>query len=142
MKMILKNIAHDYQNIQKFLNCLGTIDRKDLRVICLVYSGSKFFNYKNFFSIVLQGLVEANCRFINIDVSDYGKRSDDLLCFYLLDGRMKIPDACALPNAEITMPFVLIGDGAYPLLRNLLKPCGTQHSCILDCQDIKSTKNA
>ena len=72
--------------------------------------------------------MDANYKFINIDVGGYGKQSDggtfrsSALFLYLSDGRLDIPNETALPNSEITVPYVLIGDEAYPLLRNLLKP--------------------
>lgn len=123
-----RNIAADYYNIWNFPNCLGAIDGKHIRVICPYHSGSMFYNYKQFFSIVLQALVDANYKFINIDVGGYGKQSDggtfrsSTLFLYLTDGRLNIPHDTALPNSEITVPYVFIGDEAYPLLRNLLKP--------------------
>lgn len=127
-----RKIADDYYNIWNFPNCVGSIDGKHIRVICPAHSGTIFYNYKNYFSIVLQGLVDANYKFINIDVGGYGKQSDggtfrsSALFLYLSDGRLKIPAARALPNSEITVPFVIIGDEAYPLLPYLLKPYGRQ----------------
>lgn len=127
-----KSIANDYYNIWNFPNCIGSIDGKHIRVICPSHSGSMFYNYKQFFSIVLQGLVDANYKFINIDVGAYGKQSDggtfrsSALFLYLSEGRLHIPEDSTLPNSEITVPFVIIGDEAYPLLTNLLKPYNRQ----------------
>lgn len=123
-----KKIAEDYYKIWNFPNCIGSIDGKHIRINCPAHSGTMFYNYKKFFSIVLQGLVDANYRFINIDVGGYGKQSDggtfrsSSLFVYLSDGRLNIPRECALPNSDITVPHVIIGDEAYPLLLNLLKP--------------------
>lgn len=39
-------------------------------------SGSMFFNYKLFYSIVLQAVSDANYRFVCIDVGAFGKQSD------------------------------------------------------------------
>ena len=92
-----------------------------------------FYNYKTYFSIVLQGLVDANYKFINIDVGGYGKQSDggtfrsSALFMYLSDGRLNIPNEYVLPNSDITAPHLIIGDEAYPLLPNLLKPYARQH---------------
>uniref|UniRef100_A0A0K8UY09 Putative nuclease HARBI1 n=1 Tax=Bactrocera latifrons TaxID=174628 RepID=A0A0K8UY09_BACLA len=121
-------ITDDFKNLWDFPNCIGSIDGKHVRVQSPAHSGTMYYNYKNFFSIVLQALVDANYKFICIDVGGYGKQSDggtfraSNLFLYLTDGRLKIPEACALPNSDIIAPFVIIGDEAYPLLPNLLKP--------------------
>lgn len=39
-------------------------------------SGSLFYNYKNFFSIVLLAVVDANYKFIYVDVGAFGKELD------------------------------------------------------------------
>ena len=39
-------------------------------------SNSLFYNYKGFFSIVLMALVDADYRFIFIDVGNYGSNGD------------------------------------------------------------------
>lgn len=127
-----KKIAKDYYNIWNFSNCVGAMDGKHIRIICPSHSGTMFYNYKKYFSIVLQGLVDANYKFINIDVGGYGKQSDggtfrsSALFLHLSDGRLHIPNASPLPNSEITVPYVVIGD-AYPLLPNLLKSYVRQH---------------
>lgn len=87
-----------------------------------------FYNCKNYFSIVLQAVADAQYRFIIIDVGGFGKQSDDGTfwasdLFKLMEeGNLNIPEDCALPSTTIIMPFVFIGDEAYPLLRHLLKP--------------------
>lgn len=42
-------------------------------------SGSLFYNYKNYFSIVLLAVVDANYKFIYIDVGAFGKESDNTI---------------------------------------------------------------
>lgn len=123
-----KRIADDFYNIWNFPNCIGSIDGKHVRINCPAHSGSMFYNYKQFFSIVLQGLVDANYKFISIEVGGYGKQSDggtfrsSSLFLQLSTGGLQIPNDQALPNSDITVPYVMIGDEAYPLLPNLLKP--------------------
>lgn len=68
--------AEDYYNLWNFPHCLGAIDSKHIRVNSPKHSGSVYYNYKNFFSIVLQAITDANYKFINIEVGGYGKQSD------------------------------------------------------------------
>lgn len=127
-----KNIAEDFYKIWNFPNCVGALDGKHIRLRCPKNSGSMFFNYKGYFSIVLQALVDANYRFINIDVGGYGKQSDggtfkaSRLYKKLIDGSLNLPKNSALPGSSLVMPYVIIADEAYPLLKNLLKPYSRQ----------------
>lgn len=110
-----KKVAYGYYNIWNFPYCIGSIDGKHIRVISPTRSGTMFYNYKQYFSIVLEELVDTNYKFINIDVGDYGKQSDggtfrsSALFLYLSDGRLKIPKEETLPNSDITVPHVIIG---------------------------------
>lgn len=123
-----KRIADDFYKLWNFPNCMGTIDGKHVKIFCPEHSGSMYFNYKKHFSIVLQGLVDANYKFTSIDVGNYGKQSDggtfrsSGLFLKLSTGELKIPNDKPLPNSNITVPYVIIGDEAYPLLPHLMKP--------------------
>jgi hypothetical protein len=127
-----RKVAEDYYKIWNFPNCIGCIDGKHVIIYCPAHSGTMFYNYKSYFSIVLQGLVDANYKFLNIDVGGYGKQSDGGTCrssalfLHLSDGRLNIPNESNLSFSDITVPHVILGDEAYPLLSNLLKPYGRQ----------------
>lgn len=123
-----KDIANNFNEKWQFPNCLGAIDGKHIRVKCPARSGTMFFNYKHYFSIVLQAVSDANCRFIFIEVGAYGKQSDggtfrNSQLYRLMEKKkLNIPDETLLPQSGIEAPFVFIGDEAYPLLKNLMKP--------------------
>ncbi|XP_047103715.1 uncharacterized protein LOC124722624 [Schistocerca piceifrons] len=44
-----------------FPKCLGTLDDKHVRIVKPDFSGSQFYNYKKFHSIVLFVVADANC---------------------------------------------------------------------------------
>lgn len=123
-----KNIAADFWRLWGFPNCVGTIDGKHIRVKCPKHSGTIFYNYKNFFSIVLQAVADAKYKFIAIEVGGCGKQSDggtfSSSQFYSLlrSQELALPHAVPLPGTSISMPHVFLADEAYPLLENLLKP--------------------
>lgn len=121
-------LANDCFSLWNFPNCLGCLDGKHVRIKCPAHSGSMFFNYKHFFSMVLQGLVDGHYRFVVIDVGGCGKQNDgktfeasDL--FRLMQtNKLEIPNPANLPGTNVKAPYVFVGDYAYPLLANLLKP--------------------
>ena len=59
-----------------FPNCVGSIDGKHTWLKFPSNSGSMYYNYWHYYSIVLQGPADAPYRFIAIDVGAYGKQSD------------------------------------------------------------------
>lgn len=123
-----RKIARRFFEVWGFPHCLGAIDGKHVAIRKPKWSGSKYFNYKKFFSIVLQAVVDADYRFIFIDVGGYGRISDggilkaSKLCRALKKNLIKFPKPDKLPNCRLTLPYFFVGDGAYPLMENLMKP--------------------
>lgn len=129
----LKKSADDFEEIWNFPHAVGSLDGKHIRIICPPKSGSMFFNYKKFFSVVLQGLVDAHYKFLVVDIGGYGKQSDggtymasDLLHF-IENQTMKFPQPDNLPNTNVKAPYVMLADEAYPLLPYLLTPYERQY---------------
>ncbi|KAE9543209.1 hypothetical protein AGLY_003120 [Aphis glycines] len=112
-----------------FPNCLGSIDGKHMRCRNPNNSGSLFYNYKKYFSIVLMAVVDANLNFIFIDVGAYGREADSNVFRNSVFGKklyrnqLQIPDPVSLPLTENNLqPFVFVADEAFELHTNLLRP--------------------
>lgn len=129
-----KKIASDFGERYQFFNCLGALDGKHVAVQKPAHSGSLYYNYKLYFSIVLMALVNANKEFIMIDVGTNGRVSDGGVLFYTKfwelfeKGDFNIPDAAPLPNTAQKFPHVIISDGAFALGKHLMKPY-PQNAC-------------
>jgi len=68
----LKQTADGYYRRWHFPHCCGSIDGKHIRMICPGNSGSRYFNYRDFYSIVTLALVDHNYKFLVVDVGSYG----------------------------------------------------------------------
>lgn len=69
-------ISNKFETFANFPNCIGAVDGKHIRVIKPTDTGSLYFNYKHYFSIVLIGVCDSNYSFVAIYVGAYGKSSD------------------------------------------------------------------
>ena len=113
--------------------CLGAMDGKHLSLYSPENSGSRYFNYKKFFSIVLLGLVDAQYRFIYVDVgcqvriSDGGVFGNSEIREGLEQCTLNIPAPTPLTAGGEPTPFVIAVDDAFPLAENTIKPYGGTH---------------
>ncbi|XP_059147843.1 uncharacterized protein LOC131953030 [Physella acuta] len=126
--VMLEQCAKDYEDLWNFPNCVGSIDGKHVRIKCPKLSGSKYFNYKTFHSLILQGLVDARYKFLSVDFGAYGRQSDSgvfiesNLYKQIEMGLFPFPQARQLPGTTFNLPYVILGDQGYPLKDYLMRP--------------------
>ena len=65
-----KRIAQGYSDKWNFHNCLGALDGKHVAIEKPKHSGSLYYNYKGFNSLVLMALVDANYNFLYVDIGE------------------------------------------------------------------------
>ena len=61
-------ISDDIYKYWQFPNSIGAVDGKHIAVFCPPDSGSLFYNYKSFFSVVLIGVVKHDYQFLYVNV--------------------------------------------------------------------------
>ncbi|XP_050305580.1 uncharacterized protein LOC126742819 [Anthonomus grandis grandis] len=123
-----KTVEKDFYELWNFPNCIGAIDGKHVIIEAPANSGSLYFNYKKTFSVVLLALVDANYRFICVDVGAYGKNSDGGIFASpnmgkaLLQNSFNIPPDKSILGTNIIVPHVIVGDEAFLLNKHSLRP--------------------
>jgi len=130
---IWKSSASKFRDLWHFPNCLATIDGKHICIQCPINGGSLYFNYKGFHSTVLLALVDAEYKFLAVDVGSYGRNSDGSVCSKsviwkkLETGTLNVPPNAPLVENSVPMPHVMVGDEAFPLKTYLLRPYSKHH---------------
>lgn len=104
------------------------MDGKHIRIICPPNSGIQYFNYKQFFSIVLFAVTDARYNFLYVHAGVQGRISDGGVFRHtafgqaLLNQNLDIPHCEPLPGREVSTPYVVLADDAFPLTENICKP--------------------
>lgn len=127
-KFWLETAAEFYEKTN-FPHCIGAIDGKHIRCIKPQHSGSLYYNYKNYFSVLLMAMCDASYKFIFIDVGAYGKSSDSTVfkesVFFnrLQNGSLNIPPPQnSFTGLDEPMPFAIVADEGFGLSTNILRP--------------------
>lgn len=103
------------------------MDGKHVMLQAPVHSGSDYFNYKGFFSIVMLALVDANYCFTYVSVGCQGRLSDgavfanSALKDFLKNNTLNLPHATPLPGRTLPVPYFIVADDAFPLQPTIMK---------------------
>ena len=125
-----REIAEVFKTRWNLPHACGALDGKHVAIRCPPNSGSTFFNYKKFYSIVLLALVDGDYKFSWIDTGGNGRMSDaqifnsSELKDTLEDASINLPQDDPLPNDDQDFPYFIIGDDAFALRKYLMKPYG------------------
>ena len=119
-------------------NCIGAADGKHVSIQHPQASGSLFYNYKGFYSIVMLAIVDYDYKFIFVDVGCQGRISDGGVyrnsSFYtaLESGALNLPEPKPLPlssdppwifdQSSVPIPHYIVADDAFPLGQHCMKP--------------------
>lgn len=123
-----KKVAQGFSDKWNFHHCCGCIDGKHVRIQAPPKSGSVYYNYKGFYSIIMLALVDSNYKFMYVDVGGYGADSDagifrECGLYHALEHDIAdLPPSEPLPGSDTDVPYFLVGDDAFPLREWMMKP--------------------
>ncbi|KMQ83902.1 hypothetical protein RF55_18831 [Lasius niger] len=88
-------------------------------------------------------MVDANYKFLMVDIGSYGKEGDNGILEKsnigeLIKKNEFYPSPTKLPNTQIVLPYVIVGDGALRLSTHMMKPF-TRTDAHLDIKKLYST---
>uniref|UniRef100_A0A2S2NBZ4 Putative nuclease HARBI1 n=1 Tax=Schizaphis graminum TaxID=13262 RepID=A0A2S2NBZ4_SCHGA len=127
-------IAKRFEQLWHYPNCIGSMDGKHVVIQSPINSGTEYFNYKHFFSIVLFALVDADYNFLFVDIGCQGRISDggvfknSTLHKKIESGNMNLPSPKPLPGRNKNIPYVILADAAFALANNVMKPYSGIHN--------------
>ncbi|XP_072177059.1 uncharacterized protein [Diadema setosum] len=123
-----RQVAKQFEDRWNLPHCIGAVDGRHVTLRCPKKSGSIYYNYKGFYSIVLMAVVDADYKFIYVNAGVNGAGSDGGV-FAETDFReglesdsLGLPPAEPLPGDQVPVTYFLLGDDAFPLRSWLMKP--------------------
>jgi hypothetical protein len=122
--------SQEFADRWNWFHCLGALDGKHIAIKKPPNSGSLYYNYKGFYSVILMALVDAKYRFLWVEMGANGAASDaqiynaSHLKEMLDDGTLGVPPATPLPLDDDgrDIDWFITGDEAFGIAMNMVKP--------------------
>ena len=109
-------------------HALGALDGKYIPIRCPRRGGSLYHNYKGFHSIVLPALVDADYKFLWVDLGAAESSSNAWIFKHsnlrhkIEDGTIGFPESESLVDDGPKVHYFILGNDAFPLKLWLMKP--------------------
>ena len=141
-----KKIDERFRNRWNVPHAVGALDGKHIAIKKLKKSGSEYFNYNGYFSLVLLALVDAEYKFLWVNVGASGSSSDAQIfsCSKLNrrieNGTLGLPPPEPFGSGGPNLHYFLLGDNAFALMPWMDTPYSsrqlTRQERIVKLQDI------
>jgi len=133
-----KAISNHFAARWNFQHCVGALDGKHIAIKCPRQTGSIYFNYKRFFSIILMALVDGDYKFTWVDVGSDGSSGDahvfnkSELKQCIDNDTIGFPAAEPLRGDDKPLPYFIAGDDAFALKTWMMKPFSKRNMSIFE----------
>jgi hypothetical protein len=133
-----RQVSNHFGNRWNFWHACGALDGKHIAIKAPAVSGTLYHNYKGFFSIIMLALVDADYKFMWLDIGANGSTSDcavfnsSELKDALDDGTLGLPPSEPLPGDDHPMPYFLVGDDAFALSTYMMKPFANKRQTVAE----------
>ncbi|CAN7949931.1 unnamed protein product, partial [Ixodes pacificus] len=124
-------VAQQFSDRWQFPKCVGGIDGKHVAIIKPAKYKTVYYSYKKTYRILLFALVDASCKFLYVDVGTPGSKGDAAIWQTTPLQKAVTNKSSGLPDlvdmnisSGLQLPPVIVGDDAFPLSSNLMKPFG------------------
>ena len=121
-----EKLAEDFESKWQLPHAVGAIDGKHINIRAPPNSGSEYFNNKKQFSIVLLAIADSDAKFVAYDLGAPGSQSDGGVFKNGSLGQIcksqSFPTKSKLGQRITEVPFFVLGDEAFALDENLMKP--------------------
>ena len=119
-------VVEEFENKWGFSHCAGAVAGSHIPIIAPTFCPKDYYNRKGFHSIILQGLVDHQYRFLDINVGWPGSVHDARVfanseLYSKAERKTLFPPKVREING-VPVPLVILGDPAYPLLQWVMKP--------------------
>ena len=124
----MEKIEERFRNRWNVPHAVGALDGKHIAIKKPKRSGSEYFNYKGYFSLVLLALVDADYKFLWVNAGASGSSSDaqifnrSKLKRRIENGTLRLPPPEPLGPGGPDLHYFLLGNDAFALMPWLFKP--------------------
>ena len=125
-------ISDQFEEMWNMPHTIGSIDGKHIRIECPKLSGTHYYNYKGFYSIVLLAVCDARYCFTVFDLGQYGSNNDSGVLANSSMGEKFEYDELNVPASSDrsydgtlsvgSLPYFLLGEEIFPLKTWLIRP--------------------
>ena len=108
--------------------CIGALSGKHVAIHQPSESGSEYYNHKRFYSVLLLALVDANYRFVYVDIGPPSHAggadpfSESSLKHGLDNNTLNLPPAEHIEGIPNNVPYHIVTDNTLPLSEHVMKP--------------------